>query len=118
MATKRTSNPVSGLSKAPNAGKHPAAPASAQQPYDVPLPGTETPEIAPAHEARRSFDEPLPPPIPLAQFNSKIDAELLDRFRRVVKTVRRPTEGGRSRDISIQTATSEAMMMWINAHDR
>lgn len=86
---------------------YPAAPASAQQPYDVPLPGTETPETAPAHEPRRSFDEPVPP-VPLAQFNSKIDAKLLHRFRRLAK----------SRDVSIQTATSEAMMMWMNAHDR
>lgn len=108
MATKRTSNTVPGLSKAPNAGKHPAAPATvtAQQPYDVPLPGTETAEPA-AREPRRSFDEPVPP-TPLAQFNSKIDATLLHRFRRLVK----------SRDVSIQTATSEAMMMWIRAHDR
>lgn len=109
MATKRTSNPVPGLSKAPNAGRHPAAPVTpspAQQAYDVPIPGTETPETA-AREPRRSFDEPLPP-TPLAQFNSKIDAALLHRFRRLVK----------NKDVSIQTATSEAMMMWINAHDR
>lgn len=105
MATKRSSNPVPGLSKAPNAGRHPVAPAtSQQQPYDIPIPGTDT---AAEREPRRSFDEPTPP-VPLAQFNSKIDAQLLHRFRRLAKR----------RDVSIQAATSEAMVMWINAHDR